>query len=517
MLEWGVLMARPLLVGVETAPRNFDVEQPSAFGDSVGSDLSSSFYDQLTAPRPVIGPDGIRRVDWSALSPVLAEAWWYADDGRTCTFRLRRGVVSAHGHELTAEDVRWSWERSYAVRDIGKWVGRISSVQEPADVEVVDRYTVAFHLRAPNPALPRTMTQSTPSVYDATYVRPHLTDSDPWGHEFLATHPSGFGPYRLVSLDGESVEIAANPHYWRGRPAIEQVQLSRFPSPDSAVDALLEGDVDFVPGIRTSRLGEVRGDARLRVVPAEAGGLLVQIDPQAEPFNDPLVRQAVACALPYREIIATAFLGQVRRWKSILKPDDPGYDESTWPYEEDLGRARTLLERSSASRGFGTRMVVLPGDGFDIAARIIRDGLSRIGVKIELEFEQATADRGGRTRVQGNLAPLMLRGSTDPGRVQRVSEPLYTFYHDFGPGRMRLFPLRYENEEFYAALREIPTAGHGAAWISAVNRAQQILNADAVAIPVCGQRFFVGLRSELEGYAWYPDNRMPFAELRWRS
>ena len=112
---------------------------------------------------------------------------------------------------------------------------------------------------------------------------------------------------------------------------------------------------------------------------------------------------------------------------------------------------------------------------------------------------------------------MMLRGSTDPGRVQRVSDPLYTFYHDFGPGRMRLFPLRYENEEFYEALRGIAEAGHGAPWAAAVRRAQSILNADAVAIPVCGQRFFVGMRKELAGYAWYPDNRLPFIAMRWRS
>ena len=510
-------MARPLLVGVETAPTNFDVEQPSAFGDSVGSDLSSSFYDQLTAPRPLVGTDGVRRVDWNTLSPTLAEAWWYDDDGRTCTFRLRRGVVSSHGNELTAEDVRWSWERSYAVRDIGKWVGRISSVQEPDDIEVIDRYTIAFHLRAPNPALPRTMTQSTPSVYDSTYVREHLTESDPWGREFLGSHPSGFGAYRLIAADGEAVEIEAHEGHWRGRPAIDRVRLLRFPSPDAAVEALLRGDVDMVPGLRSTQLQRVRADERLRVAPVDAGGVFLQLDPTAAPLDDPLVRQAIACAMPYREVIETAFLGLVRRWSSILRPDDPGYDESTWPYDEDLGRARALIARSSSPDGFATRMVVLPGDGFDIAARILRDGLRRIGVLVELEFEAPTADRGGRTRVQGNLAPMMLRGSTDPGRVQRVSDPLYTFYHDFGPGRMRLFPLRFENEEFYEALRAIAAAGHGAPWTAAVRRAQAILNADAVAIPMCGQRFFVGLRRELEGYIWYPDNRLPFAAMRWRS
>ena len=178
-------MPRALLVGVESAPTNFDMEQPVAFGDSVGSDVSSSIYEQLTGPRPIRGGDGVWRVSWSDLEPQLAEAWWFSQDGRTCTFRLRPGVKSPDGNELTSEDVRWSWERSFGVRDVGKWVARISSVQEATDVEVVDERTVAFHLRAPNPALPRTMAQGTPNVYDSRVARSGQSPEDPWARSSL--------------------------------------------------------------------------------------------------------------------------------------------------------------------------------------------------------------------------------------------------------------------------------------------------------------------------------------------
>ena len=516
-------MPRGLVVGVESAPTNFDMEQPVAFGDSVGSDLSASFYEQLTGPRPVVRDDGVRGVDWHHLEPLLAEGWWFSDDERTCSFRLRAGVRSADGNELTAEDVRWSWERSFAMRDVGKWVARISSVQEATEVEAVDRYTVAFHLRAPNPALPRTMAQGTPNVYDAAVVRPEQSDDDPWAAAFLGRQPSGFGPYRLVRAEASAnagdivAEIEANPRYHGGPPAIGEVAARRYASSADAAAALLAGEVDLVGGVPWEMLPLVRADSRLRITPAAStAGVFLHLDPAAEPLDDPLVRKAIAHATPYQAVLSSVYAGTVERWHSWAKPESPGYDPTSWPYDEDLDRARELLAASKGAGGFRTTILSLPGEGLGAVAELLAERLARIGIDAEVQHEARGGDRQGRVRTEGNLAPIMVRASTD-GRGQRVAEPLYAYFHDWGPGRMRLFPFRYENEEFYEALRAIPEAGHGAAWDEAVRRVQRLHNADAVMIPLCGQRYYAAHVRELEGYTWLPDNRLPFGRMRWRE
>ncbi|MCY4638876.1 MAG: ABC transporter substrate-binding protein [Chloroflexi bacterium] len=510
-------MPRALVAGVESAPANFDMEQPAAFGDSVGSDISSSVYEQLTGPRPLLGTDGVWRVDWSDLEAQLAEGWWFSPDGRTCTFRLRPGVRSPDGNELTAEDVRWSWERSFGVRDVGKWVARISSVQEATDVEVVDPLTVAFHLRAPNPALPRTMAQGTPNVYDSRVARAGQSPEDPWASSLLGARPSGFGPYRLVRADGESLtEIEANPHYHGGPPPIGEVVARRYPSTEEAIQALLQGDVDLVPGVPWSALSRVRSERRLRITPAAStAGVFLHLDPGAEPLDDPRVRQAIAHATPYRAVLQTAYAGTAERWYSWVKPESPGYDPASWPYEEDVGRARALLASSKGAGGFSTSIVVLPGEGLEVVAELLAERLGRLGISADVRLEPRGGDRSGRVRTEGNLAPIMVRASHD-GRGQRVAEPLYAYYHDWGPGRMRLFPFRYHNEEFFDALRAVPEAGHGASWAAAVRRLQRLHNRDAVMIPLCAQRYYVAHDRELEGYCWLPENRLPFARMRWR-
>jgi ABC-type transport system substrate-binding protein len=149
-----------------------------------------------------------------------------------------------------------------------------------------------------------------------------------------------------------------------------------------------------------------------------------------------------------------------------------------------------------------------------VVAELLAERLARLGINAEIQYEPRGGDRQGRVRTEGNLAPIMVRASAD-GRGQRVAEPLYAYFHDWGPGRMRLFPFRYENEEFYEALRAIPEAGHGEAWEAAVQNVQQLHNADAVMIPLCGQRYYAAHVRELKGYVWLPDNRLPFVRMRW--
>lgn len=506
-------MARTLRVGIDTAPRVFDCEQPAGFRDSAGSDLVGSFYDQLTSPSAYLDDHGVSRADWHVLRPVLAEGWWWSEDGRTCTFRVRAGVHSVDGNELTAEDVRWGWERAFGLRDVGKWVARVSSLQEADDVEVVDRYTVAFHLRSPNPALPRTMAQNTPGLYDSATVQPALTGDDPWGKELIGGRSVGFGAYRLVERDDDGVTIAAHEQYWRGRAPIGEVRLRRYGSREAALDGLLAGEVDIVPGVGSAALPLLArsraGSPRLRVAPSSFSGIALHLDPTAEPLDDPLVRRAIAHATPYASVLGSAFAGRSERWHSWVRSDSPGYDATSWPYEEDIARARELLAASKGAGGFETTLRVLPSDGFDAVAEVVADGLARIGVRLRLD----DGDTAGEIR-SGNAAPIMLRGFPD-GRGMRVSDPSYAYIHDWGPGRMRLFPFHYENQEFFGALRDIAEAGHGRPWEEAVRRAQRLHNADAVLIPLCDIRYYVAHVGDLEGYRWYPDNRLPFAEMRW--
>lgn len=510
----GTRMSKPLVVATDHAPSEFDMEQPRGFLNSTSADLAGSLYDQLTSPRAYLDDAGIRRTDWHNLEARLAEAWWYSESGLDCTVRIRRGVYSSAGNELTAGDVKWGYDRAFAMRDVGKWMARISSVQEAESVEVLDRYTVVFHQTAPNPALPRLFAMCAPSVYDSAQVRSGAGADDEWGKRYLPRNPAGFGPYRLVSRGDEETVLAANERYFRGSPAIDEVRVRPFAERGEAIEALLAGTVDLVNGVSLAEAQNLGGRPGVRIAVGETPpGVTLQIDPSEAPFDDPRVRQAVALAVPYQEFIQTAYQGTVRRWRSVLQPETPGYLDE-WPYEEDVDRARTLLVDAGFPNGFSTRLVAMPGTFLGPSVQVLKAGLARVGI----DFTVENATGGGALMVtlpKANLAPLMLRGGGISGRGARAYEACYALFHDYAPGRMRLLRYAYENPEFYDALAKISTAGHGAPWLDAVHRTQRIIAADAVVIPICGSRYYVAHRDSLDGYRWYPDNTLSFFDLRW--
>jgi peptide/nickel transport system substrate-binding protein len=387
-------------------------------------------------------------------------------------------------------------------------------VQEETAVEVIDRYTITFHLNAPNPLLPRAMAQCTPSVYDYAAIRDAESPDDPFKLKVLSGRSAGFGPYRLGDRNENEVVLLGNENYWKGAPRISEVHVKKAALKEAALDALLAGETQLLTGISLDDANRLRSEKNIEIVTLEGTpGLVIHLDTEEPEFADPIVRQAVACAIPYQTIIQTAYLGLGRRWRSYVQPQAPGYLDE-WPYEEDLVRARALLKASSFPDGFETRLVPRGGKEVEIAARLIQAALAKIGVTVAIDSETVRARPGQNAKA--NPGPMMLRGGGAGGRGNRVFDPIYALYHDHGPGRMRLFRYTFENQEFYEALRSIPTAGSPEKWEAAAHTTQRILNADAVTIPIAAYRSFVAHSSDLGGYLWYPDNRMAFYDLYWR-
>src|SRR3712207_5250645 len=83
----------------------------------------------------------------------LAESWELDPNGRWARFKLREGVKSNWGNELTAEDVKWTWDRALALGALGAFYTKVSGLTEPDDIRVESKYVVSFNIDAPNPLL----------------------------------------------------------------------------------------------------------------------------------------------------------------------------------------------------------------------------------------------------------------------------------------------------------------------------------------------------------------------------
>ncbi|MYH41615.1 MAG: hypothetical protein F4150_07645 [Chloroflexi bacterium] len=186
----------------------WDPDQPHMAGSAQPAPYHTIHlpYEPLTTPRIAADAEGVLYPVAVDLQARLAESWESADGDRTWTFRLRAGLSSHGGNELTADDVVWMVERVFALRGVGLWrLRRLAGINAASDVEALDRHTVRFRLRGANPQFAAYFVFATGNVVDSTEARRHATDEDPWATAWLSENACGFGQFAVTLHDCDAI------------------------------------------------------------------------------------------------------------------------------------------------------------------------------------------------------------------------------------------------------------------------------------------------------------------------
>src|SRR5215813_7174004 len=220
--------------------------QPSLAGEAVMAwpiTIAPTWFDPSTAP-PQITPFGIlyaihdavvRPLPGQKIGNSLGESWTESPDGLTYEFKLRRGLTFHNGDQVTAEDVKFSFERY-------KGTGARELNLHVRQVDVIDPATVRFVLKEPWPDFMTfygTTATAAGIVVPKTYVLRV-------GDEGFRRHPIGAGPYKFVShAPGLEVVLEANPKYWRRVPSVKRLVLKSVPEGTTRVPMLKKGEADM--------------------------------------------------------------------------------------------------------------------------------------------------------------------------------------------------------------------------------------------------------------------------------
>jgi peptide/nickel transport system substrate-binding protein len=281
--------------------------------------------------------------DFSTI-PGLAESWVASDDGLTYTYTLRDGLKWSDGEPLTAADVAFTINRS---RDEG-WLNH-SSTTANLTATVVDDVTVTITSSVPDPKLP---------VMDVYILPEHIWG--PLSADDITTYDAldgvGSGPFTLTEWkSGQSWSMEANPNYWKGQPAIDQVVFRIFTNADAMVAALKQGEIDAahqVPSASFESLGTTDG---IEAVFGNQGGLTeLAMNGMAGGLGDghPAlldlnVRHAVQRAIDKDVLFDRVILGLGRKGVTLSvspdptwQPDIPEADQYTY----DPDAANKLLD-----------------------------------------------------------------------------------------------------------------------------------------------------------------------------
>src|SRR3989441_2858284 len=204
----------------------------------------------------------------------LAESWAESPDGLTYEFKLRRGLKFHNGDAVTAEDVKFSFERY-------KGAGAMELKARVRRVEIVDPLTARFILKEPWPDF-MTFYGTTATAAGIVVPKKYVAQV---GDEGFRKHPIGAGPYKFVShTPGVEVVLEANPAYWRRVPNVQRLIMKSVPEGTTRGAMLKKGEADMAFLLEGPNAETLLRDARFALVATRhASAMWIEFAEQWDP------------------------------------------------------------------------------------------------------------------------------------------------------------------------------------------------------------------------------------------
>ena len=339
--------------------------------------------------------------------PALAERWEMADDFKSATFWLRKGIKFHNGEPVTPEDVKFSYEN---------YRGAQAKVfkDKTERIEIVDGRTIRFHFKEPFldfPVLYGTAASGAAWIVPAKYYQKV-------GPDRFKQKPIGAGPYKLVSQQpGIKMEFEAFEDYYR--PVhIKKLVMMGVRETFTRVAMLERGEADIIYLVPGDLIEKVKGLPGVILAPTPAGVWWIDFpgmeDPKS-PFHDKRVRQAISLALNRQALSDAETGGYAPPSGNWIPPNWPGAIE--WPaFEFNLEKAKKLMAEAGYAKGFDVEWITPLPHYFSLAERIISQ-LRAIGIRMKLQtLERGTYFKmlqGGREAFPG--VQMVLIVSASPG------------------------------------------------------------------------------------------------------
>jgi peptide/nickel transport system substrate-binding protein len=318
----------------------------------------------------------VKPMPGNPLAPSLAESWSVSPDGLTYNFVLRQGVRFHNGEPVTADDVKFSFERY-------RGAAATSLKQRVSGVDVIDPRHVRFRLKEPWPDF---MTfYGTPATGAGWIVPKKYVQAV--GDDGFKKAPIGAGPYRFVSFTpGVELVLDAFEQYWRKVPHVKRLVFKVIPDEVTRLAALERGEVDIVYSIRGELAKELQRtpglSLRPTVIPAPFWLVFLdQWDPKS-PWHDQRVRLAATIAIDRNTINQAETLGFSKVAASMI----PSSFDFFWrppPYAFDPGKAKQLLAAAGYPNGFDAGHYYCDASYSNLAEGVV-NYLGAIGIRTDI-------------------------------------------------------------------------------------------------------------------------------------
>jgi peptide/nickel transport system substrate-binding protein len=326
---------------------------------------------------------------------ALAESWEIADDGLEATFTLREDAAFADGTPITADDVKYVYQR--AIEGPGYITALLPfiGISDADQIEVVDDQTLRFEPEFESPLFERFMTFQVFGAMDMEVAEQEATDDDPWATEYFTNEVTASGAYDVSDFErGRQVVLEPNSNYHSpDEIRNDGVVMRNVPNAEERALLLRSGELDVADGLppRTVRELEDSGELTVHQIPSSRISYL-GMNNSMEPFDDVRVRQAISKAVPYEAIREQVMFGYASPAYGPVPPAMESHvGDEHWDYETDLEEAQALLEEAGVT-DLSTEIGVRQSSAEDVEAAVfVQDSLRQIGIDVEVN-QLAAAD-----------------------------------------------------------------------------------------------------------------------------
>ncbi|MEH0631852.1 ABC transporter substrate-binding protein [Streptomyces bottropensis] len=319
------------------------------------------------------------------------------------------------GRPVTAKDVLFSYRR---IADPEK-AFRAKASLEPIDLDAsraTGERAVEFVLKRPTAEFPNVL-----AAFGAYIVPENTADAD------FDRKPVGSGPFRFVSFaPGRSAVFRRHDGYWEGAPHLDELEFVVANEESARVNALLGGQVEYAHELNpaTARAHEGKGQIEIvRLRNSAMQAFCMKTD--RAPFDDRRVREAFFLIADRQELVDGALSGAGVVGNDLFGKGYEYYAAGLPQREQDLDRARALLQRAGAENLKVTLDTSAVAAGFTEAAGIFRDQAAKAGVTVDvrmgskdsywsdiLDSGTLSCYRSGAMPIEAHISQRLLTDST---------------------------------------------------------------------------------------------------------
>jgi peptide/nickel transport system substrate-binding protein len=378
---------RTLVIGVRDDPSAGGYDPDFGGGSDVQNELNKNMGGQWVQYARKNTGKGYLVADPTRFTPDLLQSWKMAPDNRSVQLKLRRGLRDHQGNPLTTTDLGCWMKRAWAANAGSKWDFQTGGVPRLSNVKITGPYDFTISFPKPAPLFWPLMRDQSVTLLSCEWQK-HATKKDPLAKLYLAQNDLRPGEYKVSSQStGTQLVLEWDATYPGPKPYFTTVILRSIPSASTRALLLRQGSLDIAQSLGGDELASLQNAPGVKVwsIPSRSQVILGMMNDR-KPFNDVRVRQAIAYATPYQDILKGAYNGN-----GTLSTTGPVPRQSVWqtgtriPYSLNLDKARALLSDAGLSQGFTfTLGVDAAKTQAEATAILIKDQLSEIGVTVNI-------------------------------------------------------------------------------------------------------------------------------------